>query len=212
MASRRLFVPGMSHHVWHRGNNKCDVFKDDEDRAVFLLLLQRAARRSDVKIHSYTLMDTHYHMLLTAPDEVALPRTMQRLGGGYVRYFNRRHLRTGTLWEGRYQASLIADERYWLTCMRYIELNPVQAGIVSAPELYPWSSYRHHAFGDANRLLSSHILYDALGQTAAQRQTEWRAMCGVPVSPEDQALIREALRTNSVLEEPFSAKSRKPAA
>jgi putative transposase len=111
MASRRLFIPGLSHHVWHRGNNRTDVFLDDGDRVMFLLLLGRAAQRSEVQIHGYVLMDNHYHALVTASDEEALPRAMQRVGREYVRYFNHRHERSGTLWEGRYRASLILDER-----------------------------------------------------------------------------------------------------
>jgi putative transposase len=213
MAKPRLFVPGLSHHVWHRGNNKSDIYHDDEDRTVFLLLLGKAAQRSDVKIHSWTLMTSHYHALITGPDEQSVPRMMQRLGRNYVRYFNDRHKRTGTLWEGRYQASLVVDERYWLTCVRYIEMNPVAAKIVIRPEDYAWTSYRHHAFGNLDRLVVSHPLYDVLGDTAATRQAAWRAICGEALPPDDVALVTHALRTNGPLHGPgFVGNLRAPAA
>ena len=202
MAKPRLFFPGLSHHVWHRGNNKTDIYKDDEDRAVFLWLLGDAAQRGDVKIHCWTLMTNHYHALVTAPDEHQLPRMMQRLGKNYVRYFNDRHNRTGTLWEGRYGASLVVDERYWATCLRYIETNPVTANVVTKPEDHPWTSYRHHAFGIEDDLIASHPLYDALGDTPERRQAEWRALCGQALAAEHVALITEALRTNSALKGP----------
>jgi putative transposase len=201
MASPRLFVPGVSHHVYHRGNNGTDVFVDDADRLIFLMILGRVCRRASVRIHNYTLMTTHYHTMVTAPDELALPRTMQRLGRQYVRYFNRRHGRSGTLWEGRYQASLITTEQYWLTCMRYVETNPVAARMVPAPEAYAWSSYRHHALGEDDPLITQHALYQALGATPAQRQAEWRRLCAAPLPPEQIAILREALRIDGGVDE-----------
>jgi putative transposase len=207
MAKRRLFISGLSHHVWHRGNNKTDVYKDDHDRTVFLWLLGDAAQRHDVKIHSWTQMTTHYHALVTSPGEHALPQMMQRLGKNYVQYFNRRHKRTGTLWEGRYGASLVIDERYWARCLRYIETNAVAANIVTKPEDHAWTSYRHHAFGMEDDLIAPHPLYDALGDTPERRQAEWRALCGQPLEAEHVALITEALRTNRPLKGPgFVAK------
>lgn len=202
MSPPRMFLPGMSHHVWHRGNNRADVFVDDCDRIIFLMLLGRAAKRSDLQIHGYVLMGTHYHALVTAPDQEALPRTMQRLGRGYSRYFNERHGRTGTLWEGRYQASLIVDERRWLTCLRYIELNPVEARMVSSPDAYRWSSYQHHGLGQADPLLTSHPLLGVAGHSALQQQAEWRALCGQEIRPEERALILAALRSNRPLHDP----------
>lgn len=214
MAKPRLFVPGLSHHVYHRGNNRTDVFHDDEDRTVFLLLLGNAAERGDVSIHSWTLMTNHYHALVTAPNEHALPRMMQRLGRSYVRYFNARHKRTGTLWEGRYQASLVIDERYWLHCLRYIETNPVAANMVDSPDKYRWTSFRHHGLGLSDPLISSHPLFDAIGDSAQRRQAEWREACACPLPAEDVALITEALRTNSELHRPGFARllRKKPAA
>jgi hypothetical protein len=98
-------------------------------------------------VHGYALMTNHYHLLATPEDARGLPRTMKELGGRYVNYFNRKHQRIGTLWNGRYRAIAITDETYWLTCLRYVEQNPVRAQMVRTPEMYPWSSYRVHALG-----------------------------------------------------------------
>lgn len=190
MSRPRLFVPGLSQHVIHRGNNRCHVFHDADDRLRFLSVLEKAARDRGVGIHGYALMRTHFHALLTPPDAQALPRMMQVLGRLYVRYFNDRHRRTGTLWEGRYRAGLVADERYWITCLRYIELNPVRAGAVSAPEAYEWSSYRANASGCRDSLLTPHPLYLQLGPDAASRGVMWSRICGQPLSEADVAEIR----------------------
>jgi putative transposase len=212
MAKPRLFVPGLSHHVWHRGNNKTDVYADDHDRGVFLQMLGDTAERGDVKIHCWTLMRNHYHALVTAPDERQLPLMMQRLGRKYVRYFNDRHQRTGTLWEGRYRASLVADERYFITCLRYIETNAVAAKLVTKPEDYAWTSYRYHGLGATDPLVTPHPLYEALADTPSQRQAEWRALCGQAMPSEYVALVTEALRTNGALRGPGSGGLRSPAA
>jgi putative transposase len=118
---------------------------------------------------------------------------MQSLGRRYVRYFNDRYNRTGTLWEGRFRTALITDERYWLTCMRYVEMNPVRAGLAGSAEAYPWSSYRTHAFGVTDPLLAPHAVYDALASTADRRQEAWRHMCGPPVQCDQLETLRKAI-------------------
>jgi putative transposase len=194
MAPRRRFIPGVSHHIRHRGNNRCDVFTDDNDRLQFLALLGKCARQRGVAIHGYVLMTTHMHAVLTGSDAESVPRMMQSLGRSYVRYFNEKHRRTGTLWEGRYWAGLIHDERYWLTCLRYVEMNPVAARMVSSPEAYPWSSYHAHAGGRSDALLTLHPLYLQLGSDAASRSANWAAICGQPIAETDLAEIRTATR------------------
>src|SRR6185369_13083140 len=121
-------------------------------------------------------MINHIHLLVTPRDEDSLPRTLQSLGRRYVRHVNAVHRRSGTLWEGRYRAAPIDSEAYFLACCRYIELNPVRAGMVRRARDYPWSSYRAHALGGADALVADHPLYRALGRTAAERQAEYRAL------------------------------------
>jgi putative transposase len=178
----RLFIPDASVHVIHRGNNRSAIVRDDVDRAVFITLLRRTAKRHRLPIHGYALMDTHYHVMVTPPDAGCLPAAMKEFGGRYVRYFNRRYERIGTLWNGRYRSLLIHDERYWLTCLRYIEQNPVRAQMVTRPSEFHWSSYRFHALGAKEDWLTPHGLYLALGTTAHERQLAYRAMCDVSIS------------------------------
>lgn len=144
---QRLFVDGLTLHVTTRGNNKTATFRSESDYETFLWCLRFVAMKYKVLIHAYVLMSNHFHLMATPATATGLPRAMQSLGRRYVRYFNDRYDRTGTLWEGRFRSALILNERYWLTCLRYVEMNPVRAGIVGAPESYRWSSYRAHAFG-----------------------------------------------------------------
>jgi putative transposase len=199
MAPRRQFVPGLSHHVTHRGNNRGDVFRDDCDRRKYLDLLGKASRERGVALHGYTLMTTHVHVLVTAQEENSLPRMMQSLGRSYVRYFNARHHRSGTLWEGRYWAGLIPDHQRWFTCLRYIEMNPVAARMVAAPDAYPWTSYQLHGCGVADDLLTLHPFYLQLGNDAASRRARWSVLCGQPIPDADLSEIRTATRKGTVI-------------
>ncbi len=187
----RLYIPGLSVHVMHRGHNKMTIFPEATDCEHFLALLEAAAGCHRVRIHCYSLMTNHYHFIATPTAADAMPRAMQQLGQRYVKYFNRKYQRTGTLWGGRYRAILIRDERYWLTCLRYVELNPLRAQLVRAPELYRWSSYRTHAFGTRSRWLADHVVYDQLGATGEERQLAYRTICGVPLT--DAELIQQRL-------------------
>jgi putative transposase len=212
MARRRLFIRGLSHHVIHRGNNRGNVFIDDRDRRQFLWLLRKAATKCRVEIHCYVLMRTHYHLIATAHDDKGLSRMMQSLGRRYVRYFNDRHRRTGTLWEGRYRASLIGDERYWLTCLRYIELNPVRAGIVSDPRHYEWSSARAHACQATDIVLTPHRLYLQLGPDAEARAAQWSEICGHPLAEAELDAIRTSARKSTAIGASSRRKPKVPAA
>jgi putative transposase len=183
MARRpRIFIPDVSVHVIQRGNNRGAIVRDNTDREVFMSFLRRAAQQHDLAIHGFALMDTHYHLLVTPPDPRALPATIKELGGRYVPYFNRRHDRVGTLWSGRYRGLPVHDERYWLTCFRYIEQNPLRAGMVRTLDTFLWSSYRVHALGAECDWLVPHRLYLELGSNPQERQAAYRAICGIPVT------------------------------
>lgn len=159
-------------------------------------MMATAAAEHGVAIHGYVLMTTHYHAQVTGFDADSLPGMMQNLGRGYVRYFNDRHRRTGTLWEGRYQSSLILDERYWLTCLRYVEVNPVRARMVDLPGDYQWSSHQANALGAEDPLLTQHTLYLQLAGHPKTRAECWAQLCGQPLTERETARIREALRRN----------------
>jgi putative transposase len=185
----RGFVPGVSLHVRQRGNNRCAVFGDDEDYEFYLLMLRSAAARHDVAVHGFSLMTTHTHLQITPSTEIGASAAMKELGVRYVLYFNRRYQRVGTLWTGRFRAKPIDDERYWVTCLRYIEQNPVRANIVVQADQYRWSSYRAHAFGDSVDWLAGHPVLDALGSNPEERQAAYRAICAVSLTTAE--LVRQ---------------------
>ena len=175
------------------------MFRTPDDYRVYLELLDDASRRCEVDLHGYVLMTNHVHLQATPSSVSSLPIMMKRVGENYARGFNRQYNRTGTLCEGRYRASLIRDERYWLTCLRYLELNPVRAGLVPSPELYRWSSYRAHALGTQDRLVTLHPLFLSLGATALDRQRAWRETCSSPIDDDTLLTIRRAANSSRPL-------------
>jgi putative transposase len=163
--------------VIQRGNNREAIFRAERDYRFFLDKLRAAADKHQCDLHAYVLMTNHVHLLVTPHGEDGIGKMMQMLGRYYVQYFNRSGRRTGTLWEGRYRATLIDSEQYLLTCMRYIELNPVRARHMAAhPADYPWSSYRSNALGREDPLLTPHLEYRRLGSTAEERQAAYRQL------------------------------------
>jgi putative transposase len=190
---RRLQIAGLTQHVIQRGNNRSDIFKCAGDYAVFLSVLREAAARHQLEIHSYALMTNHFHLLATPQTASALAKTMQSVGLRYVYHFNSRYARTGTLFEGRYRSVLIDTESYWFNCMRYVELNPVRAGLVSTPEAYAWSSYASNALGMPDQLIVPHTLYELLGDSPPARQQTWREICGQAFAEGQLEEIRHAV-------------------
>ena len=139
-------------------------------------------------------MDNHFHLLLTPETDTALPEMMQAVGRSYVRYFNDRHHRTGTLWEGRYRSSLIETDKYLLTCMAYIDLNPVRAGMVVVPADFPWSSHRHYIGHGVDKLVTPHALFWGLGNTPFAREAAYLELVRAGLSPlQQESLTRSAL-------------------
>jgi putative transposase len=188
----RYFLPDQPQHVIQRGNNRGVIFFCDDDRMLYLDWLGKAAAEFGCSIHAYVLMTNHVHFLLTPDRENSLPRMMQSLGRRYVRYINAAYRRTGTLWEGRYRAAPIDGEAYFLACCRYIELNPVRAGVVTSPRAHKWSSYRAHALGANDPLLRDHALYRALGRSRDARQEAYRALFRERLDGEFVAALRSA--------------------
>jgi putative transposase len=177
-----------------RGNNRCTVFGTAWDCQLFLWLLHRESVRYRVAIHAYVLMTTHFHLMATPSDRTGLSAVMQGIGRSYVPIFNFIYQRTGGLFEGRFRSFAIEDESYWLTCMRYVELNPVRAGMVRTPEAYRWSSAQAHLFGQENPVLSFHDVYLRLGPNSDARQLAWRTICGEAPSEAELTGLREATK------------------
>lgn len=188
----RLTVPGHPHHVIQRGNNRQPVFVDDQDRATLLALLADYAAVHKVAIHAWVLMDNHFHLLATPGTEAGLPKLMQAVGRRYVQQFNRRHRRTGTLWEGRYRATVVQDDRYLLTCMAYIDLNPVRAGLVQRPADWRWSSHRHYIGQVQDRLITPHPLAWSLGNTPFAREAAYADLVQQGLAVDRQQALTES--------------------
>lgn len=189
----RIFIEGLSVHVIQRGLNSMTIFQRNADYQVFLAVLRMAALNRCVAVHGYVCMTTHVHIIVTPSAPGSLPRMMKEVDSGYVRYYNRLYKRTGTLWNGRYRSFSIDTDSYWLTCLRYVEQNPLRAGMVPSPEAYRWSSYPAHAFGHEPSWLTPHPVYQALGTTPEKRQLAYRALCGSSLTDEEVALVRQRL-------------------
>jgi putative transposase len=188
----RFFAPDTPLHVVQRGNNRCDMFVEPEDRSFFCECLAHAATRHGVAIHAYVLMRNHVHLLVTPACPTSVPRMMQAVGRNYVLWFNTRNVRTGALWEGRYKAAIVESERYLLACMRYIELNPVRAGLVGSPAQFPWSSFRANALGAVDRLVVPHAAYLALGAASESRRATYRNFFADVIPAAELEIIRDA--------------------
>lgn len=200
MARLRRYSPvGIPQHVIQRGNNRSACFAHDKDMATYAHFLSEAALKHGLSVHGWVFMTNHVHLLVTPENEHALSKTMQTLGRRYVRTFNRRYHRTGTLFEGRFKSCIIQESRYFLTCLRYIELNPVRAGMVRDPADYVWSSYRAHGFGQPPQLWSAHRQYLALGTSDAERQERYRALFNSHVDGDLLADVRQAVNQGLAL-------------
>lgn len=169
----RLTLPGYAHHVIQRGNNRQAIFVDDEDFEMLHALWVENAQKCDVAVHAYVLMENHFHLLATPSSESGVPQMMQAVGRRYVQYFNRRHGRSGTLWEGRYRSSVLQADRYLLPCMVYMDLNPVRAGQVAHAGDYRWSSNAHWLGVRLDRLLTPHAQFWELGNTPFAREAAY---------------------------------------
>jgi putative transposase len=188
----RVNLVGHPQHLVQRGHNRAACFFAEEDYLFYLHWLREGARKYGCAIHAYALMTNHVHLLATPQTAAGLSRLMQSLGRRYAQYVNRSYRRSGSVWEGRFKASLIQAEEYLLKCYRYIELNPVRADMVRDPGEYRWSSYRWHALGEPNELIDDHPLYVALGREAGERRAAYRGLFRAHLDEEALTEIRTA--------------------
>ncbi len=195
----RLRLAGVPQHLVQRGNNHCACFFAEEDYALYLRHLGELSREFGCRVHAYVLMTNHVHLLLT-PDAVdSASLTMKHLGQRYVQYVNRTYRRSGTLWEGRFKSCLSQSESYVLACYRYIELNPVRAGMCAHPREYRWSSYRANAEQARDPLVTAHDEYRGLGATGDARRAAYRRLLEDQLDPAVIEAIRESTRGNYAL-------------
>lgn len=195
----RFYLPGVPAHLVQRGNNRQAVFFSDEDYQAYLGWLQEGSSLYGCAIHAYVLMTNHVHLLVTPDSADAISRLIQYVGRKYVSYVNHIYDRSGTLWEGRHKGSVIEDGSYLLACMRYIELNPVRAGMTETPGEYRWSSYRENAFGEKSGLLTRHTLYRKLGNHDEARAQAYRELFSNALAPDQLHQLRAAVQTGTPL-------------
>ena len=198
----RIDLPGIPQHVVQRGNNRLPCFFREQDYERYLDDLREIALKRACRVHAYVLMTNHVHLLVTPDALGAISSMMQALGRRYVRWINDRYGRTGTLWEGRHKAGLVDSDDHLLKCYRYIELNPVRAGMVEDPADYRWSSYRANALGSRDLLVSPHPSYVALGASIDDRMASYRALVAEALTEEDLASIRQYLQRQQALGSP----------
>ena len=189
-------------HITHRGVNRGATFIDDEDFATYLQALEHTASEQGVALHGYVLMTNHVHLLVSAQAGGVVSRMMQALGRRYVRAFNARYGRTGTLWEGRYKSCLVDSDRYLLACLRYIELNPVRAAMVAQPWDYRWSSVHGHLGLRPDTRLTPHPAYLALGRDASEREAVYRCLLMEMLTDDLLAGIRAHMQQERALGSP----------
>jgi putative transposase len=189
----RIHIDGLPLHIVQRGHNRAACFFDDQDRLAYLGWLREALARERCRLHAYVLMTNHVHLLLTPERAERVPQVLISVGRRYVQYVNRTYGRTGTLWDGRYKSSLVQAEAYLLLCQRYIELNPVRAGMLADPAGYRWSSYRANALGQPDALVSPHPLYLALGADDDARRATYRELFRAALADKPLADLRLAL-------------------
>ncbi len=190
----RIVLPGVPLHVVQRGNDRVRIFHSDSDYLRFREDLRASLQASGVALHAYVLMPNHVHLLLTPPNAGAPARLMRGLGARYVRYVNATYGRTGTLWEGRFRSTMVDSDRYLLACVRYIELNPVRAGLVNVADDYRWSSFRYHALGEEDPLVTPHPLYLAHSPSPPTRRATHVALSRISLGAEQLQAFRATIR------------------
>lgn len=198
----RLSLPGYAHHVVQRGNDRQLIGKDEADHARLLELIGEYAAREKVAVHAYAVMPNHFHLLVTPSTRNGVSKMMQAVGRRYVQYFNRRHHRSGTLWEGRYRSTLLQAERYLLACMTYMDLNPVRAGLAAKAADYRWSSHGHYAGHHVDKRVTPHALYWQLGNTPFAREARYAELVGQGLSEVQRAELTDSMLKGWALGDP----------
>jgi putative transposase len=191
----RAFVPGYPVHIWQRGNNRQVVFRCEADYRYLWRCLKEAIGEHPLHVNGYVFMTNHLHLLVTPDDAEAISKVMHSVTRRYSGYFNARYARTGGLWEGRYKASKITNDAYFLACHRYIDLNPVRARMVQRPGDYTWSSHRCYAHGEANSLVTPHAAILQLGTEAIDRRQAYAALFDSPLDDDTLETIRSCTRS-----------------
>jgi putative transposase len=190
----RLIVPDVAVHIVQRGHDRADCFFEEADYHAYMDALRIYAAKFACNVHAYCLMTNHVHLLVTPCEASGCAQLMKHVAQRYSKRFNARHGRRGTLWEGRFYSALVPRERYALACYRYIDLNPVRAGMVQHPAQYRWSSYRANAQARPDELVTPHPAYVALAGGGDERAAKYAALCSTSLDQDVLEDIRKATR------------------
>ena len=204
----RLIVPDVAVHIVQRGHDRADCFFEEADYHAYLGALQEYATKFCCTIHAYCLMTNHVHLLLTPAEPTSCAQLMKHVAQRYSKRLNGRRDRTGTLWEGRFHSGLVATEPYALACYRYIDLNPLRAGLVKHPGEYRWSSYRANTHIGLDDFICPHAAYLALATDAHQRAASYAALCEAVLEQNVVDDIRKATRGGYPMGEPRRRRGR----
>ena len=204
----RLVVPDVSLHIVQRGHDRADCFFDDSDYLTYLVALGTYAARFGCSVHAYCLMTNHVHLLVTPRDAVGCALLMKHLAQRHAKRINHKLGRTGTLWEGRPHSGLVASDQYAVACYRYIELNPVRAGMVDHPSKYRWSSYAANVRTDSGSFIRRHPAFMALAIDDERRTTAYQVLCEEPLKQETIDEIRRATHGGHRMGEPRKPRGR----
>ena len=172
--------------------------------------MKEATEEFQVAVNAYVFMTNHVHLLLTPGEPRAISSAMHSASRRYAGYFNQRYERTGTLWEGRFHASLVTTDHYLFSCHRYIDLNPVRAGIVVDPSIYPWSSHRFYTMDEGNALVTPHPAISALGCEGTSLRAAYRALFSSPLEEVELEAIRKASLSGTAIGARTAPRGRKP--
>lgn len=198
----RFLLQGVPLHLIQRGHNREACFFREADFLIYLNMLREHAQRTQCHVHAYVLMTNHVHLLVSFNDIRMAPQMIKLLGQHYAQYLNRNRGCCGTVWDGRYRSSPVSSERYFLICQRYIELNPVRAGMAAEPAGYRWSSYRGNAGLTRDALLTPHELYTRLGADPRARAEAYRALFDEVITEDQLGVLRRAANGNSAVGQP----------
>lgn len=195
----RSVLSGYPLHVRQRGINRETCFREAADYELYLGLLSELVPRSSCRVHAYVLMPNHVHLLISPGQPACASWLMKNVSQRYAQAFNRRYSRTGSMWEGRFRSSAVDSSRYLMTCQHYIELNPIRAGLVAAPHLYPWSSFRFNALAEPSLFLEPHDMYRRLGDVQIDRCNAYARSFPQALDAETLARARCSINANAPL-------------
>jgi REP-associated tyrosine transposase len=198
----RPIEDNLVYHALNRGNNRADIFADPEDHEAFLLALGKTRQRYPFRLFGYCLMTNHFHLLLCPAPGQSISRILQSLTVAHTWRYHKRHRSVGHVWQGRFKSPVIQDDTHLLVVLRYIEANPLRAGMATDPGDYRWSSYPAHGLGRPDPLLSPLPELESLGRTPAERQARWRRKVQTPQGGDEILWVRESVRTGKPLGSP----------